>query len=101
MDLKEPFLLTPTNVKFNLQKRNFYKLYCNALFGKFSERNDKNQTLFASTSKEIEEIFFSDKKIEDIYCINDKICEVSVCPNVFKLNPNRKSNCYLGAEITA
>jgi hypothetical protein len=101
MDLKEPFLLTSSNVQCNLQKRNFYKLCCNALFGKFSERNDKSHTIFASTSKEIEAIFFSDQKIQDIYCINDKICEVSVLPNVYKLQPNRKSNCYLGAEITA
>jgi hypothetical protein len=101
MDLKEPFLLTPSNIKFNLQQRNFYKLCCNALFGKFSERNDKSHTIFASNNDEIAAIFFSDQKIEDIYCINDQICEVSVLPNIFKLKPNRKSNCYLGAEITA
>jgi hypothetical protein len=101
MNLREPFLLSPNNVKFNASKRNFYKLCNNALFGKFSEKHNKSQTVFASNSNEIEKIFFSDQTIQDIFCINENICEISITPNVFSLKPNRNSNCYLGAEITA
>jgi hypothetical protein len=101
MNLNEPFILSPENVKFNASKRNFYKLCNNALFGKFSEKRNKSQTIFASNSNEIEQIFFSDKKIEEIFCINENICEISITPSEFSLNPNRNSNCYLGAEIIA
>ena len=101
MNLQDPLLLTPENVKFNYLKRNFYKLCSNSLLGKLEQRHDKSRIIFASSNSEIENIYYSDNEIENFYVINDKICELHVKPNVLKLGPNRKSNCYLGAQVTA
>jgi hypothetical protein len=101
MELQEPFLLTPNNVNFNPAKRNFFKLNANSLFGKFQEKNNKNRTVYACNSKEIEDFYFSNNKIEDIFCINENLCELQICPNEFKQKPNRKNNLYIGAQITA
>jgi len=101
MDLSDPFLLTPLNIKYNKTKRTFFKLMANSLFGKLEQRNDKSQTLYVSKHSDLEEIFFSDNKIIDIFCLNDTMCQVEVKPNVLKLPPNRKTNCYIGAQVTA
>jgi hypothetical protein len=102
MQFNDVLKLTPTNIENNPPKRTFYKLASNALFGKLSERHDKSQIIFAQTNSEIEKIFSSGKQIENVFCINDSICELHVKkPHDSKLPPNRKSNCLLGAQITA
>ena len=101
MNLQTPLLLTPKNIKHNALKRNFYKLCCNSIFGKLEERHDKSQIVYASTSTEIANLYCSEKIIDDFYVINDKLCELHLKPNLNKLKPNRKSNCYLGAQVTA
>ena len=73
MDLQEPFKLQPNNIQPNKGKRTFYKLMANALFGKFEQKNDKGRTIFVNNQSELEELFFSDKKIQDIFCLNDEI----------------------------
>jgi hypothetical protein len=101
MNLKEPFLLNLHNVTKNPSKRNFYKLMANGLFGKFSQKQNKHKTIFASSQHELEKIYFSDVEIKDIFTLNDRICQIQIEPNEFKLPPNRKGNCYLGGQITA
>jgi hypothetical protein len=101
MYLFSPFLLTPSNVKLNKSKRNFFKLMANSLFGKLEQRNDKPKTLYVSNQSELEDIFFSENKITDIFCVNDQMCQVEITPNELKLPPNRKTNCYIGAQLTA
>ena len=101
MNLEEPLLLTEQNVKYNSVKRNFYKLCANSLLGKLEQRHDKSRIIYAATNSDIESIYFSDNEIENFFVINDKICELHVKPNILKLGPNRKSNCYLGAQVTA
>ena len=99
MELKSPFLLTPSNVKVNDSKRNFYKLSSNALFGKLQQKNNHSKIVYASTSKEIENVFFSDSKIKNIFSLNDQLCQLEIEMNELKLPPNLKANCYLGAQI--
>jgi hypothetical protein len=101
MELNEPFLLKVEEIHPNSQKRSFYKLMSNALFGKLEQKNDKSQTKFVNKQSDLEDIFFSENKIIDLNCINDQICQVQISPNYSKLPPNRKSNCYLGAQVTA
>jgi hypothetical protein len=101
MELKEPFLLTPTNIDFQKPKRTFFKLMANGLFGKLEQKNNKTKTVFVNNQTDLEAIFFSENQIEDIFCINDNICQVQISPNELKLRPNRKSNCYIGAQVTA
>ena len=97
--LDNRFLLTPQNIKVNNAKRNFYKLASNALFGKLQQKSNHTKIVYASTSKEIEDIFFSDSKIKNIYCLNDQLCQLEIETNELKLPPNLTSNCYLGAQI--
>ena len=101
MDLTEPFMLKVNEISPNLQKRTFYKLMSNALFGKLEQKNDKSQTRFVNKQSDLEDIFFSENKIQDLTCINNEICQVQVSQNELKLPPNRKSNCYIGAQVTA
>jgi hypothetical protein len=99
MELKNPFLLTPMNVQINDAKQNFYKLWCNSIFGKLQQKHNYNKIVYVSTSREIEDIYFSGDQIQDVYSINDKIMQIEVERNPLKIPPNLKSNCYLGAQI--
>jgi hypothetical protein len=101
MDLKHPFVLTPQNVKSNPGKRNFFKSMANGFFGKFSQKQAKSKTIFASNQQELENIYFSGVEVRDIFSLNDNFCQVQIKPNDLKLPPNRKGNCYLGGQITA
>ena len=101
MDLSDPFVLSPNNIAPNKQKRNLFKLMANGLFGKLEQKNDKSQTLFVNKKSDLADILASENKIKDIFCINDEICEVQIIRNVLKIPPNRKSNCYIGAQVTA
>ena len=101
LELNEPFLLTPANVKFNQQKRFFYKLMANSLFGKLEQKHNKYRTLFVNKQSDLENIFHSENIIQDLFCISDEICQVQVLPCELKLPPNRNSNCYIGAQLTA
>lgn len=101
LELCEPFLLSPSNITPNQQRRTFFKLCANALFGKLEQRNDKCKTLFVNKSAELEAIFYSENEIKDIFCMSEEICQIQVSPNVNKLPPNRKNNCYIGAQVTA
>jgi hypothetical protein len=101
MQLSEPFLLKPNNIKPDNKKQNFFKLMANALFGKLEERSDKGKTIFVNKQSDLVDILYSENIIEDLFCISDEICEVQIRPNVLKLAPNRKSNCYIGAQLTA
>ena len=73
----------------------------NALFGKLEQKNNKSQTLFLNNQSEVEDIYFSENKIDDIFCLNEEICQIQIVPNSLKLPPNRNTNCYIGAQITA
>ena len=101
MNLESPLLLTPRNIKHNLLKRNFYKLCSNSIFGKLEERNDRSQIVYAASSNEIANLYCSEKTIEDFYVVNENLCEIHLKPDLNKLRPNRKTNCYVGAQVTA
>jgi hypothetical protein len=101
MKLTKPFLLDRSEVKFNKSKRTFFKLMANSLFGKLEQKNNKSQTLYVTNQEDLEKIFFSENEINDIFCVNDNICQVQISPNELKLKPNRKNNCYIGAQVTA
>ena len=73
----------------------------NALFGKLEQRNDKCRTIFANKFADIEEMYFSENTIQDLFCINADICQIQISPNIYKLPPNRNNNCYIGAQVTA
>ena len=99
--LTEPFLLKPHLIEPNHSKRNFFKLMMNATFGKIESKNDKSKTIFVSSQSEIENIYFSDQIVQDIFCINSNFCQLNVKPDQQKLPINRLSNCYIGAQLTA
>ncbi len=101
MNLKDPFFLKPSNITNNVAKRTFFKLMANGFFGKFSQKQNKSKTVFASNQQELENIYFSNVAIKEIFCLNDDICQVQIQPDNFKLPPNRKTNCYIGGQITA
>jgi hypothetical protein len=101
MKLNEPFTLKPAEMQANQSKKTFFKLMANSLFGKLEQKQNKSKTLYVSNQNELEKIFFSENKIDDIFCLTDDICQVQITPNEFTLRANRKSNCYIGAQVTA
>jgi hypothetical protein len=101
MNFESPFLLTPTNIEPNRSKQLFYKLMGNSIIGKLGQRNDKNKTIFVNDMSQIENIYFSPNKIEDIFFVNDNFCQVEIKPEITKIPPNRLSSCYLEAQLTS
>ena len=102
MELRDPqFQLKKNQVSFNKSKRNYYKLLCNSLFGKFIQRSDQLDVVFVRSQTELTNIFLSGKIIDDFVCINDNVCMLFVKKDVNKLPPNRKQNVYIGSQITA
>ena len=89
------------DIKPNEPKRNFYKMAANSFFGKFSQRQDKNQVLFINNQDELTKLYYSENEIKEIHCLNDLICMVIVKRNCFKLPPNLRHNVYIGSQITA
>ena len=101
MKFEAPFLLKPSNIYPNKSKKLFYKLMANSTIGKLGQRNDKNKTIYVSEKSQIEDIYFSSQKIEDIFFVNENYCQVEVKPDINKIPPNRLSNCYLEAQLTS
>ena len=102
MDLEDPnFQIKIGNVKPNCAQRNYFKLLCNSLFGKFIQRSDKSEIRFIKSQEELNKIYFSGEQIDDFVCPNEHICMLFLKKNIFKLPPNRKQNVYIGSQITA
>jgi hypothetical protein len=73
----------------------------NALFGKFEQKNNKSQTLFLNNSLILKIFIFRRIKLRIYFVLTKKYAKFKIIPNNLKLPPNRKTNCYLGAQITA
>ena len=73
----------------------------NSTIGKLGQRNDKNKTIYVAEKSQIEDIYFSSNKIENIFFVNDNYCQVEIKPDLNKIPPNRLSNCYLEAQLTS
>jgi G:T-mismatch repair DNA endonuclease (very short patch repair protein) len=101
MNLTAPFNLTMQNVQSNKQKKNFYKLMSNALYGKLEQKSNLTKTCYVSSQRELEKIYFSENLIEEIIPLNNNVCQIEVKTDELKIKPNLKTNCYLGGQITA
>ena len=101
MNFETPFLLTPLNIEPNKSKKLFYKLMANSTIGKLGQRNDKNKTIYVNQKSQIEDIYFSPNKIEDIFFVNNNFCQVEIKPDPSKIPPNRSSSCYIEAQLTS
>jgi len=101
MELNHPDCITSQNVKPNQAKKNFYKLMCNSLFGKFIQRNDKSQIKYINHQDELNDLYYKGIKIEDFFCVNENVCMINTSKNVLKLPPNRSQNIYVGNQVTA
>ncbi len=101
MELTPPFNLTLENVHPNKNKKTFYKLMSNALFGKLEQKNNQTKTLYVTSQRELENSFFSENKVDEIIPLNENVCQLEIKCNELKLKPNLKANCYVGGQITA
>jgi hypothetical protein len=102
MELPESFKINPNIVNENKSKRFLYKQMANGFFGKFQQLQTKSKTLFVRSQNNLENLYFSNNKITDIFCINDDFCKVEITPkDEKKLPPNLKNNCYIGSQIIA
>lgn len=102
MNLIDPnFCLSPANCTDNKTKRDFFKLVSNSLFGKFIQRDDKNFIAYVKNQDELNQYLKTFEKIEDISCLNDQVCLLSLKKNTKKILPNLKQNVYIGSQITA
>ena len=101
MDTDATFSFTPDVITPNAAQRNYYKLLCNSLFGKFIQRSDQTDLKFVRSQDELNATFFSCNEIQDFACPNENLCMLFIKKNVLKLPPNRKINAYIGSQITA
>jgi hypothetical protein len=101
MKFEAPFLLKPSEIQPNNSKKLFFKLMANSTIGKLGQRNDKNKTIFVSEKSQIEDIYFSPNKIEDIFFVNDNYCQIEIKSDITKIPPNQQSCCYLEAQLTS
>lgn len=95
--------LTPDQICYNWQKREFAKLALNSFLGKFSQTNDKPLTKVVSSQEEISDYFYSKAyEITDILALNKFSCQIQIKnkKNTLLL-PNRNSNCVIGAHVVA
>lgn len=100
MDLNEG-PISPSMINPNLKKRNFYKLMSNSLFGKFIQKSNKPHSKYLNCQDELDELFYTGAKIEDLFCISENVCLANLSVNLCKLPPNRSQNVYVGSQITA
>ena len=95
------YKLAIANIKPCNLRRNYFKLLCNSLFGKFIQRRDQTDILFVKSQEELTDVFLKGNPIEDFVCPNENICMLFIKKDVLKLPPNRKQNLYIGSQITA
>jgi G:T-mismatch repair DNA endonuclease (very short patch repair protein) len=101
MELQAPFLLTPENITPNEKKKQFYKLLTCSIFGKLEQRSDKPKTMYVNSQTELEDIYFSDLEILNVFCVNENTCELEVKPNIDKILPNRETNIAIGGQLVS
>lgn len=95
------FHFQKSDFRHNPTKKQFYKMMANSLFGKIAQKNNKSKILYVSSQSELEKLYFSGNVVEDVFCLNDYICQVFLKPNEKRLPANRNSNCYIGAQMTS
>jgi hypothetical protein len=101
MNLNPPFNLTLSNVSNNPSKRFLSKLMANSFFGKFQQKCNKTKTTFVNSQANLEDVFFSTDKIKNIFCFDDKICQLEINCEETEKRPNFKTNCYIGGLIVS
>lgn len=101
MEFTAPNCLTPTNVSPNESKKRFYKSMINSIFGKLEQRSDKPKTRYVRNQADLNDIYFSNFKIVNLFCINDDLCELEIKADCEKLLPNRETCLYIGAQLVA
>ncbi len=100
MKFENDLMLTRQNVVYNLSKKNTFKLMCNAMLGKFSQRSQFSETIFVQSQADIEALY-QKSNIIDVLGISDNICEIQILPDEVKKMPNRSGNCIIGAFVTS
>jgi hypothetical protein len=102
MELRDSFRILPSSVNENKSKRFLYKQMANGFFGKFQQLQNKSKTIFVRSQNNLENLYFSNNVITDLFCINEDFCKVQLMPkDEKKLPPNLKNNCYIGGQIVA
>ena len=81
------FQLSPDKIMPNSAQRNYFKLLCNALFGKFIQRRDQTNVVFIKSQEELNNLYFSGNVIDDFSCPNENVCMVFVKKKCFKITP--------------
>jgi len=101
LNLEEPFKVSVNNVLPNENKKIFYKTMMNSMFGKLQQRSDKPRTVYVNSQEELENYYFSDAIISNIFCLNENLCELELKIPSEKVPPNRESNSYIGGELVS
>lgn len=102
--LKVPsqFQLTPLNISENLGQKQFYKSMLNNYLGKFIQNTQHSTFRFVQSQTELEKYCFNpDNEVIGIYPYTEDLCQVEYKPILKNVNPSKKANLYIGAEIIA
>lgn len=102
LQLPSTLVLKPENVQFNPANYALYKLAMNSVFGKFQQKQNLLKSFYVANQNELEEQYFKhSENIQNIASLNNSILRLVIKESENDLIPNRKTNCYLGAQLVS
>ena len=102
MDLQGECQLFPKLVVHDPIRRKHYKNILVSIMGKFCQRNTYNNVELVSTHQQLIDICKNqDLTVEQIFCLNENICQVTTSPKLNKVKPCLTTNSVIGAYVIA
>lgn len=92
--------LTPEKLVFDESAKNFYKLWANALLGKFSQSNDRVSTHVLASQQELDDwVNNSNYVLKDILTMGN-IAQITVQRKSDQIPPNMTAQVVIGSYVT-
>lgn len=98
----EGIALNENNIKINNPLCSIAKLRANSCYGKFTQRNNLQNTEYFSSPKKFFETCFSNKNvIHAVRVVNDNMVAVTLSKTTEYIKPSKNSNVVIAAFTTA
>lgn len=98
--VEEIVKLTPEKLIYDESLKSFYKLWANALLGKFSQSNDRVSTYVLSSQQELDDwVNNSNYNMKDILTMGS-IVQITVQRKADQIPPNMTAQVVIGSYVT-